>query len=70
MWGCKIGDVHIARCLYRIEAKDLDGSVRTYSSAPETAVDLGLVRKSVDNILNGRARRTRSGWTFTKAPKE
>jgi len=69
-WKDKIAEAQTRNISYCIKAEHLDGRVRTYFSAPEAAEDLGLVRKYVDNILNGRARRTRSGWAFTRASKE
>jgi hypothetical protein len=69
-WKDKIAEAQTRNISYCIKAEHFDGRVQTYFSAPEAAKDLGLVGKSVDNILDGRARRTRSGWTFTRAPKE
>ena len=71
-WGRKIGDAHIRNMSFRVRAEHLDGRVLMFDSVRLAAGGTGLKRKSVSNILNGwkGQTRTRTGWAFTKIPKE
>ncbi|OHD25099.1 MAG: hypothetical protein A2Y38_02845 [Spirochaetes bacterium GWB1_59_5] len=69
-WGGKIAASRVAKFDYQVAAENEDGKMQHFASTTAAARGLGLSRKSVDNILNGRARRTRDGWTFRKVPKE
>ena len=71
-WGYKAGATQVAALSYRIRAEHLDGRVLVFDSVRLAAMGTGLKRKSVSNILNGWKGQTRSrtGWAFTKLPKE
>jgi|APSaa5957512622_1039677.scaffolds.fasta_scaffold01421_17 group I intron endonuclease len=71
-WGHKAGATQIENLPFRIRAEHLDGAVLMFDSVRLAAEGTGLKRKSVSNILNrwkGQTQ-TRTGWGFTKIPKE
>lgn len=68
-WAAKAEASRVAGLPFLIEAVHLDGQRRTFPSPAAAARVLSCVRKSVCNILHGRAHRTQSGWTFHRIPK-
>lgn len=69
-WAKKAAASRVGKFDHQVLAENEDGRVVKFACAADAARGLGLVRKSVGNILNGRATRTRSGWTFRLVPKE
>ncbi len=71
-WGHKAGATWVKNWPFQVRAEHLDGTVQMFDSVRLAAEGTGLKRKSVSNILNGwkGQTRTRTGWAFTKLPKE
>ena len=64
-WGGKIRE-SLNRSHPDVKATHLNGEERVFPSTIQAAQVLGLKRKTVSNILNGLAKRTRCGWVFER----
>lgn len=68
-WGHKSSASRFEKYSFVIEARRENSEVRVFKSPTEAARELHCSRKSVCNILHGRAQRIVTGWTFTQIPK-
>jgi len=69
-WAAKAVQTRVSNYTTVLVGENLDGRVMLFSHIRAAARQLGIGRKSIENILHGFSRRTRCGWVFRYKPKE
>lgn len=69
-WAAKAAHTRVSNYTTVLVGENLDGKVLRFTHIRAAARQLGIGRKSIENILHGFSKRTRCGWVFRQESKE